>query len=303
MDDVTNDERDRRRPQPDRRPSGDASGAGQRRGYVPSGAPDDSIDVREVHVDDAFLDALSRDLSTPTRDPAEYELAVLLSGWRHDVIGTPEPPLPALDEVARAMAAEMPTRRAAGVVRSLRIVAGAAAIAVVAAAGLTVVSEGAQPGDPLWGVKKVVFAQAASETQAAYDVRSDLEQAEAALAAGDTAQAQQLIERAQSKMGPVSDSGTREQMTQWINRLRSDESSRPSTSTTRSGSASVEPAPPADDTDATTAPETSEPTNQTTVPSVPPTSQVPPTSAEVPVPTSGGVPSTTAAASTVLSPS
>ena len=58
---------------------------------------------------------------------------------------------------------------------------------VVAAAGLIVVSENAQPGDALWGVKSVVFSEQATQTQAMVDVQSNLEQAEAAVAAGEKA--------------------------------------------------------------------------------------------------------------------
>lgn len=282
-----NDERDRRAPMPS---------GWQQGGYRPSAPPNDPIDMREVHFDDAFIDALSRDLATPTRDPAEYELAMMLSGWRAEASAVPAPPLPALDEVERAMFAEAPSRRGGRVVRTLRIVSGAAAIAIVAAAGLTVVSQGSQPGDPLWGVKKVVFSEAASQTQAAYDVRSDLEQAEAALAAGHTDEAHQLIARAQSKMGPVSDAGTREQMDQWIHRLRADDTAGPTTLRSSSNSA-VRPAPPVDATSTapTSASNTSAPTSQPPVSTPSPSTSTSETTPTTSVPT---VAPTTSPAST-----
>lgn len=265
-----NDERDqfRRRAQPDRPQSGVAprSGDGEATRVPGEGLPGDHVDMRHVHFDDAFLDALSRDVPTPTRDDTEYQLAALLSGWRHDVLAEPAPLAPSIEEIEHAMGAE-PAPRSGRVVRSLRVVAAAAAIAVVAAAGLTVVSEGAAPGDSLWSVKKVVFAQAASETQAAYDVRSDLERAEAALAAGQTEQAQELIAHAESQLGPVRDSGTREQMSEWIDRLRADEADateRPTTTSQRDS----EPDATADTTD-TTAPSvvlTTPPSESTTAP-------------------------------------
>ncbi|MFT4124755.1 MAG: anti-sigma-D factor RsdA [Gordonia sp. (in: high G+C Gram-positive bacteria)] len=191
----------------------------------------DAVDVADVRFDDEFLDLLSQSAPTPTRDAAEYELAALLSGWRAEALAEPGPALPGLDEVETAMGLRRKGRRSARVMASLRVVAGAAAIAIVAGAGLSVVAEGAQPGDSLWNVKKVVFAQAASETQAAFDVRSDLEQAEASLAAGDTAGARHLISRAQSRLGPVRDPETRERMSQWIERLRDDDPSTSATST------------------------------------------------------------------------
>lgn len=216
--------------------SGAMQGPGSAHGG--DGQPDDGhIDLNQVHFDDAFLDALSHDQPTPTRDDAEYELAALLSGWRHEAIATPAPPMPGIGEVDRALAAQRPARRGASVVRTLRVVSGAAAIAVVAAAGLTVVSEGAAPGDALWGVKKVVFASAASETQASFDVRADLEQAEAAFAAGDTESAHQLIARAQTRLAPVRDDATRDQMTEWIDRLKTEEPGSTTAASTASSAA------------------------------------------------------------------
>ncbi|GAA1481719.1 hypothetical protein GCM10009624_21590 [Gordonia sinesedis] len=268
---------------------GDASDAP---GIPPSGTSHgDALDFAEVQFDDAFLEALSHDRPTPTRDDTEYQLAALLSGWRQDVVATPAPDGPSVDDVEHAIAAAQPTRRASGVVRSLRIAAGAAAVAIVAAAGLTVMSKGAQPGDPLWGVKKVAFSQEASETQAAYDVRASLEGAEAAIAAGDTAKAASLIARAQSKMGPV-DGDTRSQMTEWIARLRAGttDTTTPSNTTAPTREQTNLPGPThTDPRTVTTAPRPTDPTDARTTkptdPSTPTTTTPPPTT--TPQPTGG----------------
>ncbi|ATD70258.1 MULTISPECIES: anti-sigma-D factor RsdA [Gordonia] len=180
----------------------------------------ESLDFAEVGFDENFLDALSHDVPVPTRDSTEYQLAELLSGWRNDVVSTPVSQLVSVDDVERAIASTERASRGRRMVRHLRVVSGAAAIVIVAAAGLTVLSEGSQPGDPLWGVKQVVFAEAASETQAAHDVRADLERAEAAIAAGDTQAAASFIAKAQSSMGPMRDKDSREEMSDWMNRLR-----------------------------------------------------------------------------------
>ena len=123
---------------------------------------------------------MNRDVPVPTRDAAEYQLAEMLSGWRSEIVSTPEPELLSVDDVERAIGTSERASRGRRMVRHLRVVSGAAAIVIVAAAGLTVLSEGSQPGDPLWGIKQVVFAEAASQTQAAHDVRNNLERAEAA---------------------------------------------------------------------------------------------------------------------------
>ncbi len=180
------------------------------------------FDMSDVHIDDQFLDALSAGQAVPTRDDTEYELAELMSGWRREVLATPAPPLPSVDEVQNAIAAADKASRPRGITRHLRVASGVAAVVVVAIAGLTVLSEGSQPGDPLWGVKSVVFASAASETQASVNVQSNLEKAEAAIAAGNTSQAQTLVAQAEKDLGPVRNDDTRNRMNDWITRLRAD---------------------------------------------------------------------------------
>jgi hypothetical protein len=208
----------------------------------------DPIDMTSVHADDHFIESLSHDRPVPTRDQAEYELAELLSGWRHEAVAAPLPELPTVDEVESAIAASQRAERGRGVIRHLRVASGVAAVVVIACAGLTVLAEGSSPGDPLWGVKKVVFAEAANETQAAMDIQSDLEKAEAAMAAGDADQAAALIAKAQQQMGPVRDDATRNRMNEWMQRLRADTDSAKSASSASSaavpgGSSSVGGAP------------------------------------------------------------
>lgn len=178
------------------------------------------IDMTEVHADDQFIEALSADRPVPTRDDTEYQLAELLSGWRHEVVAEPVPQMPDVDEVEAAIAATERARRGRGVVRHLRIASGVAAVVVVAGAGLTVLSQNSSPGDPLWNVKRVVFASAATQTQASIDVQANLEKAEAAVAAGNTTEAQALIAQAQQDLKPVNDGDTRNRMKDWISRLQ-----------------------------------------------------------------------------------
>ncbi|MCK8615975.1 anti-sigma-D factor RsdA [Gordonia sp. C13] len=269
----------------------------------------ESLDLSEVGFDENFLEALAHDVPVPTRDDTEYELAELLSGWRNDVVSTPVPELVSVDDVERAIESTERASRGRRMVRHLRVVSGAAAIVIVAAAGLTVMSEGSQPGDPLWGVKQVVFAEAASETKAAYDVRGNLERAEAAIAAGDTAAAASFIAKAQNSMGPMRDKDTRQEMSDWMNRLRAGAglpSTREATSSadrsepavTESGEPTTKPdvrkrseRPSPSDISVTTAPTTEVPApveepgqSEPTVPSSPPsepTEEVPSTSSSM----------------------
>ncbi|MFE0751931.1 anti-sigma-D factor RsdA [Gordonia sp. NPDC058843] len=257
---------------------------------------DDALDLSEVNFDENFLDALTRDVPVPTRDSAEYRLAEMLSGWRSEIVSTPEPELVSVDDVERAIGTTERASRGRRMVRHLRVVSGAAAIVIVAAAGLTVLSEGSQPGDPLWGIKQVVFSEAASQTQAAHDVRTNLERAEAAIAAGDPVAAAGLLAEARERMGPMGDTEMRDEMTDWMNRIRAGaglpaETTDPAPSTGEEQTVTTEPTrpdlrssedepsspdgstPPGDGSDGPTTP--SEQTSEPSVPSSVPSSSEP----------------------------
>ncbi|MFT3663207.1 MAG: anti-sigma-D factor RsdA [Gordonia sp. (in: high G+C Gram-positive bacteria)] len=191
-----------------------------------------SVDLNAVRHDDRFLDALLAGHALPDSDRSERELGELLFAWRAESLADPVPEQPTLADVEKALAAQKADEKRKSTSRHLRLVSGAAAITAVAAAGLLVLSENSQPGDPLWNVKKVVFAEEAEQTQATVDVQSNLEQAEAALASGDQAKAAALVARAERDLGPVQDRATRERMQQWIKRLRNDDGA-PAVSSTR----------------------------------------------------------------------
>lgn len=235
---------------------------------------EDAADLNAVRHDDEFLNALIDGRALPDPDPAEQRLAAILFAWRTESLADPIPVEPRLPDVEKAIAIAEAERKRHSTYRHLRLVSGAAAITALAAAGLLVLSENSQPGDPLWNVKKVVFAEEAQQTQATVDVQNNLERAEAALAAGDTAGAVELVNRAERDLAPVSDKATRERMQQWIQRLRSDEAKdKPVASSTQTSP--VDPTTP--------------PTILSTTPSVSVTVTVTPSSPSTP-PSSTSVP-------------
>lgn len=243
---------------------------------------DSSVDLQAVHRDDEFLDALAAGGGLPPIDHDEAKLGSILFAWRTETLATPLPQHPTLADVDAALAVQAAERKRKGVARHLRVISGAAAITAVAAAGLLVLSENSQPGDPLWNVKKVVFAEQAQQTQATIDVQSSLESAESALAAGNTAEAAAYVDRAERDLQPIHEGATRDRMEQWIQRLRDDEK-RPDPVDRRPATteSSTDPAvPPPLTTDDPTPPTS---VTVTVTPSDPPTS---PTSPSTPPPTS-----------------
>lgn len=86
--------------------------------------PDDAgqPDFNALREDEAFIDALARDMPVLTGDDAEYRLAVLLSGYVATPCQEPLPPLPGIDEIEHAIAASEPPRRGSRAMRHLRAV-------------------------------------------------------------------------------------------------------------------------------------------------------------------------------------
>lgn len=162
---------------------------------------DDPIDFSKVHADDAFLDALGA--ARPDEDGfADDKLAALLLSWRHDV---DEEPIHELVDpklaVATVQAARIRQRRGS---RMLAPVAAAAAVLAIVFAGVGLAARDAQPGDTLWGLTRVLYADHARSVEAANAVRADLQEAEAALANGRVAEAKSMLDQARHQLPTVS---------------------------------------------------------------------------------------------------
>ncbi len=185
--------------------------------------PDDAtpIDLASLRADDRLLDALSRNQvpGNGLDGAADYQLASLLAEWRHEIDARPLPAGPTLDEVEAEIAR---TKRAGSrhtALKRLRMVSGAAAVAVVAFGAITVLAQNSNPGDPLWKVKEAMFGSAASQTVASANAQSNLEKAEQALSSGDNRQAAQLVADAQKEVGGMSGNDARQRMQDWVQRL------------------------------------------------------------------------------------
>jgi hypothetical protein len=193
---------------------------------VPSSASDaideDSIPVNlgAVRADDDFIEALLEKRVVPAQSPVDHELAALLSNWRAELIDRPMPVGPSLADVEAGIAAQ---RRAGSRRRSLmvaRYTAGAAAACAILFGGVSVMAHDASPGDPLWGVKEVMFGADASATLAAGDVENDLDHAVDLLSTGDRSAAQNYLNRAESQLADIGDADRRAELQAKIDQLR-----------------------------------------------------------------------------------
>ncbi|MDV7197508.1 anti-sigma-D factor RsdA [Rhodococcus kroppenstedtii] len=182
----------------------------------------DPVDLMAVRRDDALIEAIAGNGPVATADADEYRLAALLAEWREDIVSAPMPAGPSLDEIQAAMdrAHHAADRgRARSRLRFLRPVVGAAAAVAFLAGGVSAVSFGAEPGDPLWKVKEVVFTQEAQSTAARVETTSALQNVETALARGDADQARTLLAEAATRTPAVRDEQQRAELLGWWTRL------------------------------------------------------------------------------------
>ncbi|WP_029538112.1 MULTISPECIES: anti-sigma-D factor RsdA [unclassified Rhodococcus (in: high G+C Gram-positive bacteria)] len=202
---------------------------GLARGIKRNGDPDADlpgddapVNVAAVRRDDALIDAIAGGGPVATDSPEQDQLALLLTNWRADIVATPMPTGPLLDDVIAAIdASDARSARSAArsKLRLLRPIAGAAAAIAVVMGGATIFSYNAAPGDPLWSVKSVVFSQQAESTVAQIDTTSQLQEAERLIAAGDAAAAKNLLEDAADRSGGVRDADTRNELDVWRAKL------------------------------------------------------------------------------------
>ncbi|HYO00896.1 MAG TPA: anti-sigma-D factor RsdA [Mycobacterium sp.] len=139
--------------------------------------------LNEINRADRFFESLAAKEPVYSTDPAEAELAFLLSGWRDDVRDAPvTAPVTARDAV-EALHGGMARNR--GSRRSFAVV-GSVAAAMLCIGGFGTAVYGAGPGDALYGVRTALFGQ----SQVTRDDRVEL-------ASAQLAQVQQLIDNGQ----------------------------------------------------------------------------------------------------------
>lgn len=268
---------------------------------------DEAPDLAMVHADDEFLDRLggmnlrldAGDLDSELADLDGFgddQLSELLLSWRRDVETEPigelvEPKLAAMTvQAARIRRKRRP--------RLLVPVAAAAAVLAISFAGMGLAARDAQPGDTLWALTKVLYADHARSVEAAEAVKADLREAEAALTEGNVAEAKSKLEDAHAQLPTVTPEDGRSDLEDQHESLVAQLPGNPSGEASPPPSANPTTAPnPGSDTGSGSEPDpspTDEPTSEEPSPSVPPETTVPPepttgeTSKSDPPPGSGG---------------
>lgn len=240
--------------------------------FADSGEP---VEVARVHHDDAFLDAIAGDGRVSTESNDEYQLALLFAQWRTDIDREPMPAGPTLDEVLAAIEVQEQQQRPreSTVLRFLRPVGRvAAAFLIVGGAATVVFSYNAQPGDPLWSIKSVVFSSEANATMAKVDTSTALDAAANSLEVQDTAAAQTSLTEAQERIEAVNNDGDKNVLEERLTALRAELDALLQEHLQREEQAAI-PAPSTTTSPETTTPETTQPPATTTpdpAPVIPP---------------------------------
>lgn len=222
------------------------------------------VDVIQVRADDALIAALSGAGELRVDDPVDERLAGLLRSWREDVQGA-EPDFPLIDvSAATAAVATAPRPRARQ--SPFGPWATAAAVLVVAFVGLGLAAKGAEPGDALWNVTKVLYSEKARSVEAAATVRSKLDEASNAIKTGDITAAMVALEEAKTKLPVIAVEDGQQDLASRTEQLIA-ELSTPAPTPTSPPSSVVAPTSSAEPTSTSeTAPSTTEETTSETGP-------------------------------------
>lgn len=165
-----------------------------------------SVDLSAAHADDALLDAISGSDPMIADELGEAELNALLVSWRRDVDSEPLPELVDADTAISTIRAATLARRHSARERRRRMlvpVAAAAAVLAIAFTGTGLVARDAQPGDALWGLTKVLYADKARSVEAATELRADFRLVRNAIQNGDLGTARNMLDKAESKLKSV----------------------------------------------------------------------------------------------------
>ncbi|MEU3275535.1 anti-sigma-D factor RsdA [Saccharomonospora sp. NPDC006951] len=258
-----------------------------------TGAGGDTPAVPElslIQADDALLDALGGPDPQVADSLGDQELNALLLAWRRDIDSEPLAELVDTPEAVTTIKTAALAKRKGGKGRRRRMlvpVAAAAAVLAIGFTGTALAARDAQPGDTLWGLSKVLYADHARSVEAAASVRTELQEAGLAIAQQRFDDARRALEQAEQALGNVAGDELAqlkarhmELMAQLDQPIDEGDSQPPpthvpdSTSSTVTGTkpSDVVP-PPAGSTEPTP---TENPTTPTTPPSETPTSSTPP---------------------------
>lgn len=272
----------------------------------PGGEP--SLDA--VRRSDEFVDALAAGRPVTPQDQTDAALAALLGGWRDDIRSVPDADLvseqdaiAALDKGLAVSPAGARRERSTGVRRGRRglSVVGAVAAGMLAIGGFGAVVAGSGPGDPLYGLRSMLFgvSKQVRDDQVALAARTELNQVQDLIARGDWQQAEEKLVAVSTQVDSIADEQQKQEILDTWNDLSAKVVEQNPEATVPPGITYTVPPEANELVPAVATPEnTSESPQPTTTPSAPttattPVTSLPATAATTPVTTPITTPVTT----------
>jgi hypothetical protein len=263
----------------------------------------------EINHTDRLLDALAGEQPVYSNDSGEAELAYLLAGWRDEVrqppvaaIVTPRDAAIALDRATTTTARTTARRRF-----SLAVV-GSVAAAVLCLGGFGSVVYGAGPGDPLYGVRTMLFGEqhATRDDQVALAAQTQMAEVQQLIEQGDWTAAQDKLQTLTTTVAAVGDTSRQQELVdQWQQLSVKVETRDPAATVPPDAPPVVLPEVPSDlplpallSPDATSPSSSPAPSDGTSSDTTPPSSTDPSVTPSESPPTTPSSPSTSAPAST-----
>lgn len=167
------------------------------------GRDEPAPDLLAVRADDALLDALGGSDPKVADELGQAELNELLLTWSREVDSEPMPQLVDVDTAITTIRAAKAKRTSVGRRRLLVPVAAAAAVLGVTFGGASIAARDAQPGDTLWGLTQVLYADKAASVEASFDVQAEFKIARNALDDGDLDAARDALDKAEQSLEDV----------------------------------------------------------------------------------------------------
>ncbi|MGH3567990.1 MAG: hypothetical protein ACRDRH_18555 [Pseudonocardia sp.] len=176
---------------------------------------DDPIDLAALRADDALIDALAAGHRQPPANPngSDDLLVTVLAAWATDVASDRLPPEQSPMPIDSASDPVQSRPTAARHPYLLRLTA-AAVLVIMALSGMAVQARDAEPGDTLWGMSTVFYAERARSVAAAVDVEVRLERVRVALREGHPEIAMEELEAVRAQLPVIREDERRDGLAQ-----------------------------------------------------------------------------------------
>src|SRR5690606_10675587 len=164
--------------------------------------------LQDIHRSEQFIEALSTGRPVYANDPGEDELAYLMAGWRDRARNAPMRATVTEQDAVAALQRGLPRPRGGAPRPGRRFslsVVGSAAGAGICLGGFGALVAGAGPGDPLYGLRTMLFGDVVRDDPVVLAAQTQLAEVEQLIAQGDWEAAQERLQAVTTTVATVGD--------------------------------------------------------------------------------------------------